>query len=212
MDWLKKWRETLAPFPVGAHFFVIPDSSKLISAPVNRLPIYLEPGMAFGTGSHETTQLCLESLETELLPGSLCFDVGTGSGILAIAAAKLGARKIVACDPDPIAIQIAKVNSSRNRCASRIKWVLGEAKDIGKSKCDILVANLTFEIIEQELFDFESKLKKGATLILSGLLKSQADTINQLIKSTRLVSKARIDRGEWSCLIYEEKHATASRH
>lgn len=207
MDWLKKWREHLAPFPIGAQFFVIPDPSKRVMVPAGRIPLYLEPGMAFGTGSHETTQLCIESLESELAPKSHCFDIGTGSGILAIVAAKLGARKVSACDMDPLAIQIAKANGSKNRCASQITWVLGEAKEIGRTKCDLLVANLTFEIIQQELVNFESRLKKGATLILSGLLKEQADNINDLIKTTRLVSKARKDKGEWSCLIYK-KHLT----
>jgi len=201
MDWLKNWREQLAPFPVGAKFYVIPDGSKRIPTQTGRFPLYLEPGMAFGTGSHETTQLCLESLESELVPGSLCFDIGTGTGILAVAAAKLRARRVVACDLDPLAIQIAKANGSKNRCASRITWVLGEAKEVGKRKCDLLVANLTFEIIQQELFDFENRLKKGATMILSGLLKNQADEIEKLFHETALTAKARKDKGEWSCLV-----------
>ena len=105
IDWLKNWRENLKPFPVGERFYVIPERTDKKPVPAGRLPLYLEPGMAFGTGTHETTQLCLESLERELNPGDFCLDIGTGSGILAIAAAKLGARRVIGCDLDPIAIR-----------------------------------------------------------------------------------------------------------
>ena len=203
IDWLKNWRENLKPFPVGERFYVIPEYSKRIPVPSGRLPLYLEPGMAFGTGTHETTQLCLESLEREMIPGDYCFDIGTGSGILAIAAAKLGARKVIACDLDPIAIQISSTNCVKNRCASRIKWVLGDISKTGKRKCNLLVANLTFEIIEHDLPDLQSRLACGGIMVLSGLLNLQADEILEL-KFPRLVSKDRRDKGEWSCLVYRK--------
>jgi len=204
IDWLKNWRENLKPFPVGERFYVIPERSdkKLVLA--GRLPLYLEPGMAFGTGTHETTQLCLESLERELNREDICLDIGTGSGILAIAAAKLGAREVIGCDLDPLAIEIAASNGAKNRCTSRIKWVLGEVSKIGQRKFNLLVANLTFEIIEHDLPYFERRLMDGGILILSGLLISQADEIEKLRKP-HLFSKARYDKGEWSCLVYGKK-------
>ncbi len=204
IDWLKNWRENLKPFPVGERFYVIPERSDKKTVPAGRLPLYLEPGMAFGTGTHETTQLCLESLERELNREDICLDIGTGSGILAIAAAKLGAREVIGCDLDPLAIEIAATNGAKNRCTSRVKWVLGEVSKIGKRKFNLLVANLTFEIIEHELPCFESRLMDGGIMVLSGLLINQADEIDQL-KSPRLFSKARYDKGEWSCLVYVKK-------
>ena len=211
IDWLKNWRENLTPFPVGERFYVIPDHLGGEPVPAGRLPLYLEPGMAFGTGTHETTQLCLESLEHELIPGNLCLDIGTGSGILAIAAAKLGARRVVACDLDPTAIEIASANGVKNRCASRVKWVLGEVSKTGKRKFNLLVANLTFEIIQYELPNFESRLNNGGVMILSGLLIIQADEIEKL-KTPRLFSKARQDKGEWSCLVYRKNEEFLSCH
>jgi ribosomal protein L11 methyltransferase len=204
IDWLKNWRENLKPFPVGERFYVIPERTAKELVPAGRLPLYLEPGMAFGTGTHETTQLCLESLERELNRTDFCLDIGTGSGILAIAAAKLGAREVIGCDLDPIAIQIASTNGAKNRCTSRVKWVLGELSKTGKRKCNLLVANLTLEIIEHELPRFESRLMDGGILVLSGLLINQADEIDKL-KSPRLFSKARYDKGEWSCLVYRKR-------
>jgi ribosomal protein L11 methyltransferase len=204
IDWLKNWHENLNPFPVGLRFYVIPERSKGKAVPPGKLPLYLEPGMAFGTGTHETTQLCLESLERELTHGDFCLDIGTGSGILAIAAAKLGAREVIGCDLDPIAIRIASTNGVKNRCASRVKWVLGDISKTGKRKCNLLVANLTFEIIEQDLSRFESRLEEGGIMVLSGLLIHQANEIDKL-KSPRLFSKSRQNKGEWSCLVYHKE-------
>ncbi len=204
IDWLKGWRENLKPFPVGNRFLVIPDPSPMKPAPGGRFPLYLEPWMAFGTGTHETTQLCLESLEQELVPGDSCLDIGTGSGILAIAAAKLGARKVHACDLDPVAIQIARANGTKNRCSSRVKWLHGDISKYGDMKCNLLVANLTFEIIEHELSRFEDRLNDGGIMILSGVLIHQASKIEKL-KSPKLLSKFRREKGEWSCLVCTKK-------
>ena len=204
IDWLKSWRENLKPFPVGERFYVIPERSAKKIVPAGRLPLYLEPGMAFGTGTHETTQLCLESLERELNREDICLDIGTGSGILAIAAAKLGAREVIGCDLDPLAIEIAATNGAKNRCTSHVKWVLGEVSKIGQRKFNLLVANLTFEIIEHDLPCFERRLMDGGIMVLSGLLISQADKIEKL-RNLRLSFRARHDKGEWSCLVYVKK-------
>jgi ribosomal protein L11 methyltransferase len=161
--------------------------------------------MAFGTGTHETTQLCLKAMERTISPGSTCMDVGTGSGILAIAALKLGARQCVACDIDPVAIEIATANGRKNRCGSKIRWALGEIDQIPRFKPDVLVANLTVEIIEQRFPTFVRRLKSGSRLILSGVLNHQAPRLEPLRRRYQLESTARLKQGEWSCLIYSRR-------
>jgi ribosomal protein L11 methyltransferase len=200
-DWFKRWRSQLNPFPVGRRFYLFPSGNQTGSSPKERIPLWIEPSMAFGTGTHETTQLCLEAMEKYLRPKTSLLDVGTGSGILAIAATKLGARKVVACDIDPVAIRIARENAEINRCPSPIEWVLGDIGKIGSFHFDFLVANLTAEIIEESLAQFEKRLKPRGVLILSGILSSQSLHIRSRLPGTSLATQSRKKKGEWDCLV-----------
>ena len=212
-DWFKKWRQQLQPFPVGKRFQIVPIDSEapppvlasksrraLIVA--GRIPIFIEPSMAFGTGTHETTQLCMEALERYLAPQASCLDVGTGSGILAIAAMKLGARKVVGCDIDPIAVEIAASNGAQNGSATKVRWILGGVEKTCPFQPDCLVANLTVELIEEEFWKLERRLKSGGFLILSGLLNGQAKQIERLRRQSSLRLRQRLTKGEWTCLVY----------
>jgi len=212
-DWFKKWRQQLKPFPVGKRFQIVPidnatqphslaEVSRLVLTATGRIVVFMEPGMAFGTGTHETTQLCMEALERYLAPRATCLDVGTGSGILAIAAVKLGARKVVACDIDPIAMQIATLNGAQNGCDPKVQWVLGDVERTRPFRPGCLVANLTVELIEEEFWKLERRLKSGAFMILSGLLNSQARRIERLRRQSSLRLRQRLTQGEWTCLVY----------
>jgi len=212
-DWFKKWRQQLQPFTVGQRFQIVPvdsenqphpvfETSRLASTGGDRIPIFMEPGMAFGTGTHETTQLCLEALERYLAPGATCLDVGTGSGILAIAAVKLGARKVVGCDIDPIAVEIAARNGSQNGCGAKVRWFLGDAEKTRPFQPGCLVANLTVELIEEEFRKLEPRVKRGAFMILSGLLNRQASRVERLRRHGSLRLRRRLTKGEWTCLVY----------
>lgn len=212
-DWFKKWRQQLHPFVVGKRFRIVPfdsetepypvgKASRLASIGDGRIPILMEPGMAFGTGTHETTQLCLEALERYLAPGVTCLDVGTGSGILAIAAVKLGARKVVGCDIDPIAVELAAQNGSQNGCQAKVRWLLGDVEKIHRFRPSCLVANLTVELIEEEFSKLERLVKPGAFMILSGLLNRQARRVERLRRQSSLLLRQRLTKGEWTCLVY----------
>ena len=212
-DWFKKWRQQLQPFTVGQRFQIVPvdsenqphpvfETSRLASTGGDRIPIFMEPGMAFGTGTHETTQLCLEALERYFAPGATCLDVGTGSGILAIAAVKLGARKVVGCDIDPIAVEIAARNGSQNGCGAKVRWFLGDAEKTRPFQPGCLVANLTVELIEEEFRKLEPRVKRGAFMILSGLLNRQASRVERLRRHGSLRLRRRLTKGEWTCLVY----------
>jgi ribosomal protein L11 methyltransferase len=200
-DWFKRWRTQMNPFPVGKRFYLFPCANQTGTSPDGRIPLWVEPSMAFGTGTHETTQLCLEAMEKYLRPKTSLLDVGTGSGILAIAATKLGARKVVACDIDPVAIRIARENAEINRCPSPIEWVLGDIGKIRSFHFDFLIANLTAEIIEESLPQFEKRLKPRGVLILSGVLSSQSLHIRSRLPGTSLATQSRKKKGEWDCLI-----------
>ena len=211
-DWFKKWRQQLKPFTVGRHFRIVPvDSSNQRrtvttlsrSTTASSISIFMEPGMAFGTGTHETTQLCLEALERDFLSGTTCLDVGTGSGILAIAAVKLGARRVVACDIDPIAVTIAAQNGAQNDCGVKIRWIQGDVEQVRRFQPGCIVANLTVELIEQEFWKFEQRLKKGALLIVSGVLNRQAIRVERLRQQSSLRLRRRSKKGEWTCLVYD---------
>jgi len=200
-DWFRKWREGLKPFAVGRKFYVFPCKDRTRCAPAGRLPVWLEPGMAFGTGTHETTQLCLEVMEDYLTPGTSFLDVGTGSGILALGAAKLGAQAITACDSDSVAIGIARSNAAVNRCASRLRLVSGDIRKVRQRQFDVVAANLTLEIIEESLSQMERRLHSGGILILSGILVRQLSRLRpQLSKAAFSVIEKR-KKGEWACLV-----------
>ena len=167
--------------------------------------------MAFGTGTHETTQLCLEVMEDYLKPGTSFLDVGTGSGILALGAAKLGAQPIAACDSDSVAIGIARSNAAVNRCASRLRLVSGDIRKVGQRRFDVVAANLTLEIIEESLSQMERRLDSGGILILSGILVRQLSRLQpQLSKAAFSVIEKR-KKGEWVCLVLS-KDSDTSRH
>ena len=206
-DWLKEWRRNLKPFPVGARFWIIPGRHSSGTAVQDRIPLWLEPQMAFGTGTHESTQLCLEVLEKLPLTGRTVLDVGTGSGILAIAAAKLGAERVLACDIDPVAIQVARANCCRNRVDQRIRLFRGEAEALSGNRFDVVLANLEGNLIRQKLNDFGQRLDPQGSLVLSGLLERDATGLcrSQIVRDLSLTLLEDLAKGEWRCLVFSRK-------
>ena len=168
-DWLAEWKKGWRPVEVG-RFVVAPPWSEVEEAP-GRLVIRVEPGMAFGTGTHETTRLCLAAVEKHFR-GKSFLDVGTGTGVLAIAAAKLRpAAHVEACDIDPLAVSVAEENARLNGVGGRIEFRVGTVEETTAS-ADLVCANLTADVILPLL-----PALLGATcgrLVLSGILDTQA--------------------------------------
>jgi ribosomal protein L11 methyltransferase len=195
-DWLEEWKKNWQPVTVG-RFIIAPPWTELPHAN-NQLVIRIEPGMAFGTGTHETTRLSLAAIETHFGGGSF-LDVGTGTGILAIAAAKLFPdARVEACDIDAEAIEIARANSEVNRVGDRIDFRVGSVDETTPSS-DLVCANLTADVISPML-----PTLLGLTcgkLILSGILDNQTNAIlNQL--QTLGVSEVEVEHdGEWVCCV-----------
>jgi ribosomal protein L11 methyltransferase len=196
-DWLAEWKESWQPVHVGK--FVI--TPPWIEVPENegRVVIAIEPGMAFGTGTHETTRLCLAALEKHFA-GKSFLDVGTGTGILAIAAAKMSpTARILACDTDAEAVAIANENARINKVANRITFTVGSINDETAS-ADLVCANLTADVIIQ-LAPTLLQVTCGR-LILSGILVEQVARVTERLFEcgvSREVDK--LYDGEWAALI-----------
>ncbi len=200
-DWLGEWKKTWQPVETGP-FIVAPPWTDIQNAN-DRIVIRIEPGMAFGTGTHETTRLCLAALEKYFAGGSF-LDVGTGTGILAIAAAKLfpDARpdgRISACDTDAEAIAIARENARLNGVAKKVMFRLGTIDD-STASADVVCANLTADVIAPMLSSLLSVT--CGRLILSGILDSQVEAVASRLRECGVASTFEIMQdGEWVAII-----------
>jgi len=201
-DWLAEWKKSWQPVQVGRFIIAPPwiESAALASSGGSTAPqiiIHINPGMAFGTGTHETTRLCLKAIEKYFAGGSF-LDVGTGTGILAIAAAKMFPdARIEACDIDADAIVIAKENAPLNDVADRIYFRVGSVNDETES-ADLVCANLTAPVIVELL-----PLLLGATcgrLVLSGILDSQVEMVKSRLLELAVVDFEIDQDGEWAAL------------
>jgi ribosomal protein L11 methyltransferase len=195
-DWLEEWKQNWQPVEIG-RFIIAPPWSEL-SDKHNRLIIRIEPGMAFGTGTHETTRLCLAAIEKHFSGGSF-LDVGTGTGILAIAAAKLFPEaRIQACDTDESAIAIARENAAANNVLDQIDFRVGSV-DEATASADLVCANLTADVIVKMLGTLVS-LTCGK-LILSGILETQIEMVQASLSECGISEVEIAQDGEWVSLI-----------
>ncbi len=201
-DWLAEWKKSWQPVAVGPFIIAPPWIESVPLASVNGsgaapIIIHINPGMAFGTGTHETTRLCLKAIEKYFQGGSF-LDVGTGTGILAIAAAKMFSdARIEACDIDVDAIVIAKENAELNDVADRIDFRVGSVDDETES-ADLVCANLTASVIVELL-----PALLGATcgrLVLSGILDSQIEMVKSRLLELAVVDFEIDQDGEWAAL------------
>ena len=220
-DWLAEWKKHWKPVEIG-NFIIAPPWEK-VSASGKRV-IEIEPNMAFGTGTHETTQLCLQAIEENYKPGQSFMDVGTGTGILAIAAAKLATEdteniepfsannefrskeapsvnsvaKVFACDTDVESIAIARENAALNGVAERIEFYVGSISE-SPPKFDFVCANLTLEVIIPILPLLISITKE--TLVLSGILSEQKESIIAELRKSNIANYKLDEAGEWISVV-----------
>lgn len=197
-DWLGEWKKSWQPVEVGERFLIAPPWSE-IEGDVGRIVIRIEPGMAFGTGTHETTRLCLAALERHFAGGSL-LDVGTGTGILAIAAAKIAPdARVEACDTDAEAVGIAEENARLNGVADRIEFSVGTVAE-STASADVVCANLTADVIVPLL-----PALLGATcgqLILSGILETQLEFVSNALHQNGIDTLLEVNQdGEWVAIV-----------
>lgn len=206
-DWAEAWKAHYHVLHVGQRLVIKPTWCEYVARPDERL-IEIDPGMAFGSGLHATTRLCLELLEAYVQPGVRVLDVGTGSGILAIAAAKLGAAQVLALDNDPVAVRVARENVMTNGLGSHVSvqegtltWPLPGCGGEGKPGWDVMVANLLAETIVEMAPAFAALLAPGATLITSGIIDERAGQVVEALHQYGLPVTERRDDGEWVALV-----------
>ncbi len=195
-DWLEEWKKNWQPVEVG-RFLIAPPWSE-IEYIHDRVVIRIEPGMAFGTGTHETTRLCLSAIE-EYFGGGSFLDVGTGTGILAIAAAKLfSSARIEACDTDAEAIAIARENAAANNVSERIEFRAGSV-DQSTASFDLVCANLTADLILALLPELLNVT--CGRLILSGILNEQSEAIAARLHDHGSSDWEIMQDGDWACFV-----------
>ena len=175
-DWVREWMDHFKPMKFGRRLWICPSWCK--TPDPDAVNLMLDPGLAFGTGTHPTTAMCLEFLDGEPLEGKHVIDFGCGSGILAIAALLLGAKSALGLDIDPQAIKASGENAERNGVRDRLSLRLtgGEAPEENE-KADVLVANILAGPLTELAPDIEKLVKKGGHLALSGILAKQADDV-----------------------------------
>ncbi|HAR61896.1 MAG TPA: 50S ribosomal protein L11 methyltransferase [Candidatus Margulisbacteria bacterium] len=179
-DWQNEWKKFFQPIPIGEKLIILPAWEE-VDAPQDKAVVLIDPGMAFGNGGHATTKGCLVFLEKLVEPNMTILDFGTGSGILAIAAHKLGANYVDAIDNDSVAIEIAAKNCQQNRCEDSIHLMVGESGIIPSRHYDLIVANITADVIMEhfdKLIDQQPKLRH---LILSGIIMHKKPALDEYL-------------------------------
>lgn len=198
-DWAEAWKVHYHPVRIGRRLMIRPLWTEVELQP-DDVEIALDPGMAFGTGTHPTTQLCLEATEDLLVPGAQVLDLGTGSGILAIAAAKLGAGHVFALDNDRVAVEAAQENIEQNGAAAKITVQEGSLESVVTSarRFDLILVNILARIIiamcDQHLGDV---VRPGGLAIFSGIIEEQADDVETALRAAGLEPYARRQQGDW---------------
>lgn len=194
-DWSETWKLHFQPLHVAGRIWVLPPWEKI---PAGELAVVIEPGMAFGTGGHATTSLCLEGLVESLdrRQGAAVLDVGCGSGILGIGACKLGAGRVVMVDNDPIAVQVAQENAEKNGCA-RIETSGTPVEEI-REQFPVVVANILAVTLIDLVDPIVATVAPGGELLLSGILVGQADDVIAAYEAKGMALRDRRTRGEWA--------------
>ena len=198
-DWENNWKKYYKPIKVGEKIVIKPIWEDYSKNP-EEIIVELDPGMAFGTGTHETTRMCIKALERHVNSDSTVFDIGTGSGILSIAAAKLGAKKTIGVDLDPVAVESAKQNVSYNDL-NNIEIVYGDLMEVVKGKANIVIANIMADIIMFLTEQVKEFIVEGGYFISSGIILSKKDeVINKLTQCGFKIEEINIE-GEWVCIV-----------
>jgi ribosomal protein L11 methyltransferase len=209
-EWSEPWKEFFKPLAVGKRILIFPtweaENIKTILLSQKRdILIQIDPGMAFGTGRHSTTMLCLEFLEKVLKGGENVLDIGTGSGILSIASCKLGAVRAVAVDVDKQAVVIAKENSRMNNTDDSVILICCDGLDSVKGKYEVIVSNISTRIILSIIPRLSSYMTQDGKLILSGILESEASEIRDGLENNNFTILEMTRHEEWVAFLAKNR-------
>ncbi len=205
-DWENSWKQYYQPLPIGERLLIVPQWLDP-EIPDRRIPVRLDPGMIFGTGQHASTRMCLESLETLVRGGETVLDLGSGSGILSIAALLLGAASAVGVDIDPMAEDIARENASlsglgSDRFTALTANVLDSPAALAsyRGKCDLVLANIVADVIIPLAPAARTFLAPGGTFLCSGILNKRLPEVEHALTCAGLAVTDRREADDWVCL------------
>ena len=204
-DWATSWQKYYQPIPVGKRVYIVPDWMRGQDVPDGRVPLYLNPGLTFGTGAHPTTQLCLELLEEVLRPGDKVLDLGCGSGILAITALALGASRAVGVDIDPKAADVAFENAALNgvgpdRLAVYAGDVLSDKKLANKlnpGQNRVVLANIVADVIIPLSAKAGEFMTENGVFLTSGIIDGRQDEVRAAMEANGFTIVRHLERGGW---------------
>lgn len=203
-DWNALWKQSIKPIEIESKIFIKPTWFSIVPSS-DRIVIEIEPQMAFGTGTHETTQLVLKLLLTHLGSAARILDMGTGTGILAIAAAKLSRSRIIAFDNDPIAVTTAQQNSINNQVQNRIALWCGTLDAIRDARFDLILANINRSIIVASLPKIYACLTSIGRVIFSGILETEKQRVVTELELQNFCLVDQQQQGEWVGLVAQKK-------
>lgn len=198
-DWAESWKKYYKPIKIGQNIIIKPSWEQYNQSPGDII-IDLDPGMAFGTGTHESTALCIELLEKYVKPGQRALDIGCGSGILAITAAKLDAGEVEAYDIQQLAVDIAADNVKRNNVSDVVKVGKGNLFGRVTGDADIIVANIVADVIIRMSESVEKYLKPGGVFIASGIIRERVDEVAEALESRGMTIMEKWLLNEWGAL------------
>lgn len=199
IDWNLEWKKHFKPFEVGKNILIKPSWEEFKNTK-DKIVIEIDPGMAFGTGTHATTLLCLEALEEYIREGDLIFDIGTGSGILSIAACKLGG-KAVGIDIDEDSIRTAKENVKINKCSKNVKILKGNLLTKVKDEADIIISNIIADAIINMSGNLNNYIKSNGIFIASGILNTKEKEVIEALEANKfeIIETKKMD--DWVCVV-----------
>ena len=197
-DWQNGWRKYYHPMEIGRRLAVVPSWQ---AYDTDRVKLLLDPGLAFGTGGHETTSLCLEALDELMAGGERVLDIGTGSGILAIAALKLGAACAEGVDIDPVAVRTACENAALNGVAGQFTGLVGDLSDKASGTYQIITANIVANAIISLAPAVPGLLAEGGHFIASGIIDTRAQEVAEALAKAGLTIAQRKDKRGWVCFV-----------
>ena len=204
-EWSTAWKKYYHPIKVGGRLTIVPKWEEY-SESDGEIVVRMDPGMAFGTGTHETTRLVCGLIEKYLVPGQRVLDVGTCSGILSICASKLGAAECFACDIDPAAVRVARDNATDNNC-DNIRCEVSDLLmnvDLSRGKFDFAVANIVADIIIRMSDDIGDYLKTGAYLITSGIIDIYADEVIKALVAKGFTHIETRTESDWNAIVFQK--------
>ena len=200
-EWATAWKKYYKPVKVSHHITITPTWEEYEPESSSECIIELDPGMAFGTGTHPTTVLCIQAIEKTIKKKDYVIDVGTGTGVLSIAAAKLGAERILALDLDEVAVNSAKLNVKLNKVHDVVTVKQNNLLEKIDGTADLIVANILAEVIVRFVGDAYSSLKKGGTFITSGIIKAKKQEVKDALTNQGFIIEETLEIEDWVAFI-----------